>query len=322
MPSKPDKLRRAVIKEELVAITGNFLEAVILNQMLYWSERTRDFADFVEEEQVRFRNSTQDGTNLSLQHGWIYKKAEDLINETMAGISSNSMRKYINSLVNKHFLHKRRNPTYKWDKTYQYRVDLPAIVTSIGQAGYSLQDYRSDFHLSWKDDVRTEKAPEHTADVAVRTESAGEQYHKLLTETTNRSNNNIEPQNCNVGRLGHFVSEFVQRYRGALGADYHFAAKDRKKLNSLEALLSDSEIADAAKLIPLYFSSSDSLVTSSDYSIYYFFTETVQNYLAARYHSSNEGRWTAQAERIFQQLCIDRGKEATCSGNKKPPFRK
>ena len=50
MQKRPFKLKRAVIKEELIAITGNFIEAVILNQMIYWSERINDFDNFIREK--------------------------------------------------------------------------------------------------------------------------------------------------------------------------------------------------------------------------------------------------------------------------------
>ena len=48
-----DKLKRAVIKEELVELTGDFKKAVILNQLIYWSERVDDFHDFIKEENKR-----------------------------------------------------------------------------------------------------------------------------------------------------------------------------------------------------------------------------------------------------------------------------
>jgi hypothetical protein len=44
------KLKRVVIKEELVALTGDIIEAIILNQFLYWSERVEDFDKFIMEE--------------------------------------------------------------------------------------------------------------------------------------------------------------------------------------------------------------------------------------------------------------------------------
>lgn len=44
------KLKRAVIKEEFVTITKDFILAVILNQFIYWSDRVNDFDKMIEEE--------------------------------------------------------------------------------------------------------------------------------------------------------------------------------------------------------------------------------------------------------------------------------
>lgn len=53
--SEPKRLNRVVIKEELVALTGDFKLAIVLNQMLYWSERRSDADKFILEEIERFK---------------------------------------------------------------------------------------------------------------------------------------------------------------------------------------------------------------------------------------------------------------------------
>lgn len=144
-------LKRAVIKEELVAITGDFISALILNQFLYWSERI-DFVDkYIKEEGERENTYGQnpDGTyakeninyNSLLSQGFIYKKASELNEELMLNLSEVSIRKYIKVLVLKGFLIQRTNPKYKWDKTFQYRVDLLKVRESLDFQGYSLDGY-------------------------------------------------------------------------------------------------------------------------------------------------------------------------------------
>jgi len=44
------KLKRIIIKEELVELTGSYIDAVLLNQLLYWSERVKDFDEFIKQE--------------------------------------------------------------------------------------------------------------------------------------------------------------------------------------------------------------------------------------------------------------------------------
>lgn len=142
--AEPKKLNRVVIKEELVALTGDFKLAIVLNQMIYWSERRADADKFISEEIERLKRqktSSDDIVFIQPAHGWIYKKAEELVAETMIGSSAKTMLRYLNTLVEKGWLQKRKNPRYDFDRTYQYRVDLIKIQTDLLPLGYSLEGY-------------------------------------------------------------------------------------------------------------------------------------------------------------------------------------
>ncbi|HEY0090236.1 MAG TPA: transcriptional regulator, partial [Candidatus Lokiarchaeia archaeon] len=107
-----NKLKRAVIKEELVELTGGYREAIILNQFIYWSERICDFDKFIEEENKRrIENAEIEKTN-----GWIYKSIKELKTEVMINLSESNFKRYVNVLIEKGFISKRTNPKYKWDK--------------------------------------------------------------------------------------------------------------------------------------------------------------------------------------------------------------
>lgn len=147
------KLKRAVIKEELVELTGDFKKAIVLNQMIYWSERTKDVDKFILDEKRRAQMAmgndeieyAQKLDELDLMtHGWIYKSAEELSEETMMGVSKSTMGRYLNELVEEGWLHKRKNPKWKGDNTYQYRVDLLKIQKDLLKLGYSLEGYSFD----------------------------------------------------------------------------------------------------------------------------------------------------------------------------------
>lgn len=68
------KLKRITIKEEFVALTGDTVKAILLNQFVYWSERVADFDAFIAEEKSR---AEQSGINMAIEpaNGWIYKTA-------------------------------------------------------------------------------------------------------------------------------------------------------------------------------------------------------------------------------------------------------
>lgn len=145
-----EKLKRVVIKEELVALTGNFKKAIVLGQMIYWAERVKDADKFIQDEIKRSKMAIgkqefEYAEKLEevdlLSHGWIYKTATDLSEETMMGVSKSTMGTYLNELVEKGWLDKRKNPKWKGDNTFQYRVNLLKIQKDLQELGFSLEGY-------------------------------------------------------------------------------------------------------------------------------------------------------------------------------------
>lgn len=127
------KNKRVVIKEELVHLTQHRDEAVILNQFLYWTPRTSDYSKFVKEE------ASDTGVT---DCGWIYKKAEELMEELlMIDTNVKTVRKYLKNLVDKGYLLRRRNPVNKYDKTYQYRINLKSLINDLTKLGYGLEGF-------------------------------------------------------------------------------------------------------------------------------------------------------------------------------------
>ena len=134
-------LKRVVIKEELVALTGDFRPAIILNQFIYWIERMKDTDRYILEEKERALKEQLE-VSIDESNGWIYKTAEELNEELMVGMSKATIGKYINQLVEAGYLAKRNNPKYKWDKTLQYRVDLVKVQKDLAKLGYALEGYK------------------------------------------------------------------------------------------------------------------------------------------------------------------------------------
>lgn len=146
---EPNKLKRTVIKEEFVELLGNINEAVVLNQMLYWSERIRDYDKFKEEEINRINNSPE-AKNLiknnsdedsSFNHGWIYKSSEQLSDEVLLKVSGRTINNALNKLVQKKYLSVRNNPKHSWDRTKQYRVNLIQLQKDLLLLGFPLEGY-------------------------------------------------------------------------------------------------------------------------------------------------------------------------------------
>ena len=145
MDLKVTKLKRAVVKEEYVAITGDITSAIILNQLIYWSERIKDFDKFIKEEKERFEAEGSE-VKIDFQQGWIYKSYDGLKDELMMITdSTKTISRHVSKLVDYGFLDRRRNPKIRYDRTYQYRVNLIAIKNKLNEMGYELQDYKVEF---------------------------------------------------------------------------------------------------------------------------------------------------------------------------------
>jgi hypothetical protein len=130
----------------ICCITGDMMEAVILNQMIYWSERVKDFDDFIREEQKRQLRENDHVSEFPLLCGWIHKSAGELKEEIMSNDSPKTILRKFDNLVSKGFLDRRSNPNSRYDHVYQYRVNFVTIVAALGLEGYTLDGYRVEFH--------------------------------------------------------------------------------------------------------------------------------------------------------------------------------
>lgn len=124
----------SVIRKEFVELTGDHFSAVILNQLLYWTQRVRDFDFLLQEESC----GSPPNPKALPRYGWIYKTANDLIEETMLGMTHPTMRKYLKHLIDQGWIDERSHPNDKWNKTTQYRVNIRKLQGDLTAIGRSL----------------------------------------------------------------------------------------------------------------------------------------------------------------------------------------
>ena len=154
LSTRSQELKVAVIREEFVSLTKDPLIAVVLNQLVYWAQRVKDFDLFLEEE----RELNPD-CNVSPRHGWIYKTAQELTDETMLHISHPTMRKYLKFLIEQEWLEERINPINKWNKTTQYRVNLRKLQEDLFTLGYALPGFPLPLMKNTQDSEKSEVLP-------------------------------------------------------------------------------------------------------------------------------------------------------------------
>jgi hypothetical protein len=140
--------RCALVKEAYSAITDDMLEAVVLNQMIYWSERVNDFDQFIAEEKSQQNMDSEASNASSMLHGWIRKSAADMKAEIMSKDSSRTVSRKLDNLVSKGFLFRRHNPEYQYDHKYQYRINFKAILPALETCGLTLDGYKANLYSS------------------------------------------------------------------------------------------------------------------------------------------------------------------------------
>lgn len=130
------KLKRIVIKEEYVALLNCPKAAVILGQFMYWIDKRYDYKDFFIEEKENYLKDLQVTESIDVKHGWIYKKSEELAEETLLCANATTIRRIITKIVEKGYLLERRNPKYRYDRTFQYRPNTNLILKDLNELGF------------------------------------------------------------------------------------------------------------------------------------------------------------------------------------------
>lgn len=185
-----EKNQVAIIRRELLELTGNYKLAIILNQFIYWSA-IKIASDKMIAKELEILEKEGEKLNYRPTKGWIYKSAEEISEETMMGLSKSNIRKYIKELVDRGFLLERTNPNVRWDRTLQYFVNLGYIQQELHKLGYNLHGY----NLSEKMEINETEHPSFKTELqSNKTELQNAQNSTAIPENTieNTINNNIK----------------------------------------------------------------------------------------------------------------------------------
>jgi hypothetical protein len=218
------KLKRAVIREEYVAITKNDSMALILNQLIYWSKRTRDYKKFIQEERKRATVEDKDNDTF-FKYGWIYKSYSQLKHELMTSRSEKTIGRHLEQLVELGFISRKKNEKYKFDKKYKFRVNILNIINELNEHGYEMLDYKFEFQnvASKKPNVLPtgQNVPSTpTNDVAI-----AEIITEITTENINKTSGKIV--NMDNLNLNGIINTFAKITTGSM------KSKDMIVLNEL-----------------------------------------------------------------------------------------
>lgn len=239
--SASSKRKVALLREEFVALTHDPFMAILLNQLVYWSQRVKDGDDFLREESKDSHTSS---------YGWFYKSAEELMTEIMTCVSISTLRRHLKHLEDKGWISTRTNPLNKWDKTAQYRVNLKKLSIDMKYLGHSLEGYeKSEEATSAESPSQTPSTPEsstcaqngasihhpdsidvitvHTSKLPPcthRSDHSGACNTEITSKTTNKEHSS---------RAYFDLNSFLKVWKTHIGQDVTLTTKRRCKLKSL-----------------------------------------------------------------------------------------
>jgi len=212
----PRKLKRVVIREEYVALTGTYVRAILLHQLEYRQKCAFDVDRYLAEEGERL---SQEGieANLLPANGWFYKKAAELADETMLGLDETTIRRHLKSFIRRGWVNERRNPKKKWDRTMQYRLDLVKIKRELEALGYQLEEWVFKNPVSPMDStsgnlqLRSCKMQDGSGDLQLRSCVLQEQYQNTSYKHQPEHTHNTAAAGVGVSR-SKFSQEEIARY--------------------------------------------------------------------------------------------------------------
>jgi hypothetical protein len=134
------QMKKAVLREDLMVVTKDLTQALVLGQMLYWTKTLDKVNDWLFEENKRLADADLPQHNYN--YGWIYKSAREMKEDLMNAFSEDAIGRAFAALTSKGILMKRNNPIVRYDRKLHYRVDLVLLRRLLKESGYDMTDFK------------------------------------------------------------------------------------------------------------------------------------------------------------------------------------
>lgn len=134
------RMKKAVLREDMMALTQDVTQAMVLGQMLYWTKTLDKVNDWLFEENKRL--AEVELPQHEYNYGWIYKSAREMREDLMNAFSEDAIQRAFSALVTKGVLMKRNNPIVRYDRKLQYRIDIVFLRRLLKDRGYEMTDFQ------------------------------------------------------------------------------------------------------------------------------------------------------------------------------------
>jgi len=134
------RMKKAVLREDIMMLTQDVTQALVLGQMLYWTKTLDTVNNWIFEENKRLAESEL--PQHEYNYGWIYKSAREMREDLMCAFSEDAIQRAFSTLVTKGVFMTRSNPRVRYDRTLQYRIDLVFLRRLLKDRGYEMTDFQ------------------------------------------------------------------------------------------------------------------------------------------------------------------------------------
>jgi hypothetical protein len=119
-------------KTPIVILSADYLElcdgdpaaAIILKILEYWTDIKLSHGSQTEIENQKRKQAGEE----PLEHDlWIYKTGEAFQEDSLGLLKEHDVTRGLKVLLDKGFIERRNNPKFKWDRTWQYRINVELI---------------------------------------------------------------------------------------------------------------------------------------------------------------------------------------------------
>lgn len=134
------QIKKAVLREDLMKLTDDVVQAMVLGQMIYWTKTLDRVNDWLFEENKRLAEA--DLPQHEYNYGWIWKSAREMRDDLMGAFSEDAIQRAFTNLAKRGILMKRNNPYVKYDRKLHYRIDLVLLRRLLLDMGFEMLDFQ------------------------------------------------------------------------------------------------------------------------------------------------------------------------------------
>ena len=84
------QMKKAVLREDLMAVTKDLTQSMVLSQMLYWTKTLDQVNQLIFEENKRLAEESQ--PQCEYNYGWIWKSAREMREDLMMAFTEDSIQ--------------------------------------------------------------------------------------------------------------------------------------------------------------------------------------------------------------------------------------